>query len=390
MAHSFHNIRPSVNPVNSGHGYTPSEAFGGFASTLLQFSIEQNTKTNWECQKCHTDNKGNSKNCGFCNAPKYNLKPKDAYKQSMVKKHRTRLLSSKEIFKKFNSHFPNWHKYKDIQSTTALNKRRLIKKRKSKSKKNSMDLEYYNYQFPMNVLNDNMDNNNPDEIDKFGLNDINWGDPFGNGYNAFSISNPNTNDNIERPTIISDEDDSDPPLLLSDIDDGDHKFPFDGLFGTDSSSNDIGYGYGAVNINSIGSNGLPKALQPKKHSRQQSISAPSTPPSRSTKQTFVLRVDRKKGPLLIGVIHCPAPSKKNRLDIVMKNIENVVKFEYDGVFFINHGFSAHHLVSVIKEVHQKYPSMWIGANFMGIEEKKIFKFVKTHKLHKILKGTVII
>lgn len=394
-----HQIQPSVSAVNTGHSYTPSEAFGSFNSALIQITIDQNAKTNWECQNCQTENKGGLKNCGFCNAlhPKYVIKPKDAYKQSMVKKHRTRLLSSKEIFKKFNNHFPNWHKYKDIQSTTPRNKRRLSKKLKSKpKKKNSADLEYYNYQFNMNALNDNMDNNpNDNDVNQNNdfenvLNTINWTDPFGF----------NVNDKIERPTIISDEDDSDPPLYGDN--DGMGYFSFSGLdnsFNTDSSGTDNnnvyggygGYGgYTALNMNSIGINGLPKTLQPRKHHRQQSISAPSSPPSQSIKQQFVLRVDRKKKPLLIGVIHCPAPSKKNRLDIVMKNIENIVKFEYDGIFFINHGFSAHHLVSVIKDVHQKYPSMWIGANFMGIEEKKIFKFVKTHKLHKILKGPFII
>ena len=190
-------------------------------------------------------------------------------------------------------------------------------------------------------------NNNHNENGNFFQN-INWGDPFGfNSATPFANGGKN-----ERPTIISD-DDLDYPLYV-DIEDeqkgkvGVECIPFsDAIFGTGSSSNENVHVHGAIN-------GLPKALPglgTLKHIRQRSVSAPTTPPSRSNK--FVLRVNKKAPPLLLGVVHCPAPSKKNRVDIVMKNIENIVKFNYDGVFFINHGYSAHHLVSVIKEVHQK-------------------------------------
>ena len=139
------------------------------------------------------------------------------------------------------------------------------------------------------------------------------------------------------------------------------------------------------------------ALKPRiRHCRQRSQSVPASPqfrpkPPRSRARALRLqkdwmRIDERITPLLFALIHVPAASTIGREDIVMENIVNVVRYQYDGVFFVNHGYMAKHLVPIIRSVHSKYPSLWLGAKFLQIKQKNVFKFVKDYKLNKILKG----
>ena len=98
------------------------------------------------------------------------------------------------------------------------------------------------------------------------------------------------------------------------------------------------------------------------------------------------------GPLLIPVIHVSSPSKKlTRMKSVFRNIDLVVKYNYDGIFLINHGFSYQSMVAVIKQVRKRYPNLFVGCNFLGLQGSSnytsysdpsldIFKFLNKNKI----------
>ena len=75
---------------------------------------------------------------------------------------------------------------------------------------------------------------------------------------------------------------------------------------------------------------------------------------------------RSPGPVVTPVIHV--------LDFAQaaRNIAVAVRAGAAGVFLINHDFEAARLVPILREVRQRWPGLWLGANFLAVTGRDAF------------------
>ena len=72
------------------------------------------------------------------------------------------------------------------------------------------------------------------------------------------------------------------------------------------------------------------------------------------------------GPAVLPVIHARDRGQ------VARNVQVAVREGAHGVFLINHDFALDGLLPLIREVRDRYPSLWLGANFLGVTGAQAF------------------
>ena len=72
------------------------------------------------------------------------------------------------------------------------------------------------------------------------------------------------------------------------------------------------------------------------------------------------------GPAVLPVIHA-----RDRGQVV-RNVHVAVREGAHGVFLINHDFGLDGLLPLIREVRIRYPSLWLGVNFLGVTGAQAF------------------
>jgi len=393
-------------PTNlpSLHGPTQSEQFFGGFVLAKSINQNQNKKLNWICSSCGCDNMGKSTVCGLCGAlhSKYDENASKASSKTgnggsggtgVPKNQGNKLLISREVFKKCSQHFPAWNRYTTIAAPMSASSNRVKHKPQPLFDFDSPhthtvgggedDDDYDSSPHPNVYTHKATPNPNAHLADfiETVFDDIDFENPFGVHAAADDVDD-------DIPTIVSDDEDiEDLPLdvaALDVIEDDDADGGTLTTFGIASLTERLNANINVYNKreSTLTFNNRMKS----KHVRQQSFSVPSSPKTSSTNLRTIVRINRKEPPLLMGVVHVPSPSRKDRVEIVLQNVKLIVKHAYDGAVLINHGYSANALVPIIRRVHNKYPSLWLAANFLGVSEKKIFKFLKTHRLYTILKG----
>ena len=72
------------------------------------------------------------------------------------------------------------------------------------------------------------------------------------------------------------------------------------------------------------------------------------------------------GPAVLPVIHA-----RDRAQVV-RNAQVAVREGAHGVFLINHDFALEGLLPLVREVRDRYPSLWLGVNFLGVTGARAF------------------
>ena len=72
------------------------------------------------------------------------------------------------------------------------------------------------------------------------------------------------------------------------------------------------------------------------------------------------------GPAVLPVIHARDCGQ------VARNVQVAVREGAHGVFLINHDFALDGLVPLMREVRNRYPSLWLGVNFLGVTGAQAF------------------
>ena len=72
------------------------------------------------------------------------------------------------------------------------------------------------------------------------------------------------------------------------------------------------------------------------------------------------------GPAVLPVIHA-----QDRRQVV-RNAQIAVREGAHGVLLINHDFALEGLLPLIREVRDRYPSLWLGVNFLGVTGERAF------------------
>ena len=72
------------------------------------------------------------------------------------------------------------------------------------------------------------------------------------------------------------------------------------------------------------------------------------------------------GPAVLPVIHARDRGQ------VARNVQVAVREGAHGVFLINHDSALDGLLPLIREVRDRYPSLWLGANFLGVTGAQAF------------------
>jgi hypothetical protein len=72
------------------------------------------------------------------------------------------------------------------------------------------------------------------------------------------------------------------------------------------------------------------------------------------------------GPVVMPVIHV--------LDVqqTATNIDIAIAGGVPGVFLINHDFSVDKFLPIVREIRKRYPSLWIGLNFLAVPGDRAF------------------
>lgn len=74
--------------------------------------------------------------------------------------------------------------------------------------------------------------------------------------------------------------------------------------------------------------------------------------------------------VVLPVIHCQSADVERLLRkeelTTWKNIDIAIAAKADGVWLINHGFSAEGLVQILKATRKRYPELWIGVNWLSM------------------------
>ena len=72
------------------------------------------------------------------------------------------------------------------------------------------------------------------------------------------------------------------------------------------------------------------------------------------------------GPAVLPVIHA-----RDR-EQVLRNVQAAVREGAHGVFLINHDFAPEGLIPLVRAVRDRYPSFWLGVNFLGVTGARAF------------------
>ena len=72
------------------------------------------------------------------------------------------------------------------------------------------------------------------------------------------------------------------------------------------------------------------------------------------------------GPAVLPVIHARDRAQVGR------NVQVAVREGAHGVFLINHDFALDGLLPLVREVRDRYPSLWLGVNFLGVAGEQAF------------------
>ena len=72
------------------------------------------------------------------------------------------------------------------------------------------------------------------------------------------------------------------------------------------------------------------------------------------------------GPAVLPVVHA-----QDRTQVV-RNAQIAVREGAHGVFLINHDFALEGLLPLVREVRDRYPSLWLGVNFLGVTGEGAF------------------
>jgi hypothetical protein len=52
--------------------------------------------------------------------------------------------------------------------------------------------------------------------------------------------------------------------------------------------------------------------------------------------------------------------------IALESVATAVACDADGVFVINQGMTSQRLIPLVVRIHERFPSLWLGVNFLGI------------------------
>ena len=72
------------------------------------------------------------------------------------------------------------------------------------------------------------------------------------------------------------------------------------------------------------------------------------------------------GPVVLPVIHVLDTEQ------TVRNIEIAIEEKAHGVFLINHDFEKERLIPIIREVRQRFASLWLGVNFLAVTGRDAF------------------
>ena len=72
------------------------------------------------------------------------------------------------------------------------------------------------------------------------------------------------------------------------------------------------------------------------------------------------------GPAVLPVIHARDPEQ------VARNVRVAAREGAHGVFLINHDFEIERLLPIIREVRDRFPSFWLGVNFLAVTGARAF------------------
>ena len=83
-------------------------------------------------------------------------------------------------------------------------------------------------------------------------------------------------------------------------------------------------------------------------------------------RTQFRRLFKSAGPAVLPVIHARDAEQAGR------NAAIAIEAGAQGVFLINHDFAHEELVPILREVRTRFPSLWIGANFLAVTGRDAF------------------
>ena len=75
---------------------------------------------------------------------------------------------------------------------------------------------------------------------------------------------------------------------------------------------------------------------------------------------------KSPGPVVLPVIHVLETAR------TADNVAKVIAGGAQGCFLINHDFEKEKLIPILVDIRRKYPSVWLGANFLAVTGKDAF------------------
>jgi len=75
---------------------------------------------------------------------------------------------------------------------------------------------------------------------------------------------------------------------------------------------------------------------------------------------------KSPGPVVLPVIHVTDN------DQAVRNVAIVIEEGAAGVFLINHDFAYPEFLPIIRHVRKRYPSLWLGVNFLAVTGREAF------------------
>lgn len=75
---------------------------------------------------------------------------------------------------------------------------------------------------------------------------------------------------------------------------------------------------------------------------------------------------KSTGPAILPVIHALDMAQAER------NVVTAMRSGAQGVFLINHDFEYQRLLPIIESIRQRFPALWLGANFLAVTGKNAF------------------
>lgn len=83
---------------------------------------------------------------------------------------------------------------------------------------------------------------------------------------------------------------------------------------------------------------------------------------------------KTQGPVVLPVIHVLDTPR------TVQNVQKVVQGGAPGCFLINHDFGPDQFIPIIADVRSRFPSLWVGVNFLGVTGRDAFPTLS--KLHR--------